>query len=107
MDKPEFKFAMPDADPGDAPPANAWIVDDNTLYLVIDEAYLVKCRKIGGKWAAASIRIPIDEPLIDPEWAGRTPIPVPDDAAPAAKRAVTALRTFIARYGPDADGEEE
>lgn len=83
----------------------AWLTSDGrTLRIVYKTGYLVKLlRGEGEEWIPASIRIPVDDRLLDPAWADRQPTAIPDSAKGALARANSALQSFVAAR-KDVDG---
>lgn len=76
----------------------AWLTTDGrTLRVVYKSGYLVKLlRGEGDEWVPASIRIPVDDKLLDPAWADRQPTAIPESAKSALARANAALQSFVA-----------
>jgi hypothetical protein len=102
-----FVFVPKDADEdvrAEGVPQNAWRGDtDKELYVVLDDRALIKLILKPNGWKAAYVRMPVDDPLIDPTWSSRVPQPVPKEAEQAITTARQTLKTFATHYAAAAD----
>lgn len=80
--------------------------DDSTVVrLVLDESYTIKCTKReDGTWVAASMRIALDAPAINPSWDTKIPAddlmiftPLEEDAI--TRSLYAAIETLAAALG--------
>jgi hypothetical protein len=88
---------------------NAWRVDDNTTFVVVDELYTVKLIGDPSNPKAARIHIAVDDPIVDPRWGDRVDVELTEQQQKAVTRARYALYEALAKieatdedYGPDA-----
>lgn len=68
----------------------AWEID-GIFYVAVSDTVLIKMKKEGDRWYVMSVRVPVEDPLIDPAWSSRTPAKLQAGMEEAVIRGLTAL----------------